>query len=82
MPDDAEALRVLQAARGGHEELVRAADQQVTCGRVAAALRAHVRVVRQLLLLLGPDGPPQGWGGGERIVKEQQPFLFLNLQKI
>lgn len=64
MPDDAEALRTLRAAGGGDGELVRAADQQVTCGRIAAALRAHIRELGQLLLR--PDGAAQRCGEERR----------------
>lgn len=48
MPDDAEALGPVEAAGGGGVQPVGPADQQVTCGRVAAALGAHVRLLRQL----------------------------------
>lgn len=58
MPDDAEDLRLLQAAGGGGGEFVRSADQQVTCGRVAAALGANIRKLRHLC----PDKTPQGCG--------------------
>lgn len=58
MPDDAEGLRVLQAAGGGGAEFVRPADQQVTCGRVAAALGANICKLRHLW----PDGTPQRCG--------------------
>lgn len=47
VPDDAEALRAPQAAGGGGDQAVRPADQQVTCGGVAAALRAHICQLRQ-----------------------------------
>lgn len=60
MSDDAEALRLLQAAGGGDAQLVRTADQQVTCGGVAAAFGANIRK----LWHLRPDGTPQGWRGG------------------
>lgn len=40
--DNAEALGLLEAASGGSGEFVRPADQQVTRGGVAAALRAHI----------------------------------------
>lgn len=64
MSDDAEALRLLQAAGGGGGELVRAADEQVTCGGVTAALRANICKLRQLR----PDGAPQqGCRGGTRL---------------
>lgn len=56
MSDDAEPLRLLQAAGGGDGEFVRPADQQVACGGVAAALGANIRKLRQLC----PDGTPQG----------------------
>lgn len=58
MPDDAEALRLSQAAGGGDAQLVRPADQQVTCSGVAATLGANIRKLRQLR----PDGTPQGCG--------------------
>lgn len=59
MSDDAEALRLLQAAGGGGGELVRPADQQVTCGGVAAAFGANVRKLRDQR----PDRTPaQGCG--------------------
>lgn len=56
MPDDAEALRPVEAAGGGGEQPVGPADQQVTCGGVAAALGADVRLLRQLR----PDAAAQG----------------------
>lgn len=58
MSDDAEGLRLLPAAGGGGGEFVRPADQQVTCGGVAAALGANIRKLRHLC----PDGTPQGCG--------------------
>ncbi|PWA30226.1 hypothetical protein CCH79_00014909 [Gambusia affinis] len=53
--DNAEALGLLEAAGGGGGESVRPADQQVTRGGVAAALRAHI----SKLWLLCPDRTPQ-----------------------
>lgn len=47
MPDDAEVLRLAQAAGGGGHQPVRPADQQVTCGGVAAALGAHACQLRE-----------------------------------
>lgn len=55
MTDDAEALRLLQAAGGGGAKFVRPADQEVTCSRVAAALSADIRELWQQ----GPDRTPQ-----------------------
>lgn len=63
MSNDAEALGLPQAAGGGHAELVRAADQQVTCGGITAALRANIWKLRQLL---GQDGTPQAQGCREQ----------------
>lgn len=60
MPDDAEALGPSQAAGGGGEEPVGPSDQKVTCGRVAAPLRAHIGHLRQQR----PHGAAQGWGRG------------------
>lgn len=57
MPDYAEALRAAQAAGGGGDQPVRPADQQVTCGGVAAALGAHICQLRQQR----PNGAAQGW---------------------
>lgn len=56
MSDDAEVLRPLQAAGGGGAEFVRPADQQVTCGRVAAAVGANIWKLRQLC----PGRTPRG----------------------
>lgn len=47
MPDNAEAVRPVQAAGGGGDQPVRPADQQVTCGGVAAPLGAHICQVRE-----------------------------------
>lgn len=58
VPDDAEVLRAPQAAGGGGDQPVRPADQQVTCGGVAAALRAHIGQLRQQR----PHGAAQGCG--------------------
>lgn len=64
---DAEALGLLQSAGGVHAELVRATDQQVPGGGVATSLSAHVRELRQqLLLLLGPHGAPESGCKEER----------------
>lgn len=64
---DAEALGLLQATGGIHAELVRAADQKVPCGWVATSLRAHVRELRQqLLLLLEPHWAPESGYSEER----------------
>lgn len=45
--DDAERLGASLSAGGGGRELVRSANQQVPCRRVAAALRAHVAELRE-----------------------------------
>ena len=58
MPDDAEALRLPEAAGGGGGELVRPADQKVTRGGVAAALGADAPEVRHLRV----GGAPQERG--------------------
>lgn len=68
MPDDAEALGPVEAAGGGGEQPVGPADQQVTCGRVAAALGAHVRLLRQLR----SDAAAQGCEEGHRRVSAPQ----------
>lgn len=68
MPDDAEALGPVEAAGGGGEQPVGPADQQVTCGRVAAALGAHVRLLRQLRA----DAAAQGCGEEHRRVSAPQ----------
>lgn len=54
---DAKALGLIQSAGGGGGEFVRPADQQVTCGWVAAALGANIWELRNLLC---PDRSPQG----------------------
>lgn len=61
MSDNAEALRPLQATGGGGDEFVRAADQQVTCGGIAAAFRANIPKLRQQ----SPNGTPQGCRKGK-----------------
>lgn len=67
MAHDAEALGLLQATGGIHAELVRAADQQVPSGWVATSLGAHVRELRQqLLLLLEPHWAPESGCREER----------------
>lgn len=68
MPDDAEALGPVEAAGGGGEQPVGPADQQVTCGRVAAALGAHARLLRQLRA----DAAAQGCGEEHRRVPATQ----------
>lgn len=83
MSDDAEALGLLQAAGGGDAELVRAANQQVTCGGVAAALGANIR---ELWELLRPDGGPQGCREGNIqllvVMVPKNPTLYLPLLSI
>lgn len=54
---DAKALGLIQSAGGGGGEFVRPADQQVTCGWVAAALGANIWELRNLLC---PERSPQG----------------------
>ena len=67
---DAEGLRSAQAACGGAGQLVGPADQEVPCGRVAAALGAHVaelgeaQLILALLVLLGRDQDPRGYTAG------------------
>lgn len=79
MSNDAEALRPLQAAGGGGAEFVRAADQQVTCGGVAAAFGAHICKLWKLC----PDGTTQGceeehdFSGQEKKTKTSPCFVFL-----
>lgn len=70
--DDAEVLRLLEAAGGGGGEFVRPADQQVTCGGVTAALRANICKLR----LQSRDGAPQGCRG----IHRNQPTSQKNRQ--
>lgn len=78
MPDDAEALRPVQAAGGGGDQPVRPADQQVTCGGVAAPLGAHICQLREQR----SDAAAQGWREEHRRVSGPEcqvntSFLFI-----
>lgn len=77
MSNDAEVLGPLQAAGGRGAEFVRAADQQVTCGGVAAAFRAHACKLWELC----PDGTQQGCGDKRHFSAKHLPALFLNENK-
>lgn len=70
MSHDAELLRLLQAAGGGGGEFVRTADQEVTCGWVAASLRADIPKLRHQR----PDRTPQGCCREERRCQTLNPL--------
>ncbi|KAG7218738.1 hypothetical protein INR49_019741 [Caranx melampygus] len=74
---DAEALPLREAAGGGGAQLVRAADEQVTCGGVTAALGANVRGLRYL----SPSRSPQRCGEEEEggVRPDQPGFMFVCL---